>query len=117
MNMTEAIWLQTANVGRMLDHISGKASPRQLRLFAAACMRGIWDLLRDEPHQQAAIMALERFAETWVSPEELHAVRGIIWPRWAIGIRCSINIRSSSGMRRRFQRCRRCMRRRLKKVR
>lgn len=46
--MTEAKWLACENPGRMLLWSENKATMRKLRLFACACCRRIWPLIRDD---------------------------------------------------------------------
>src|SRR6266511_949399 len=43
--MTEAEWLAAPDPGPMLDYLLRPASPRKLRLFAAACCRRVEHLL------------------------------------------------------------------------
>jgi hypothetical protein len=59
----------------MLDFLEGKASPGKLRLFAAACCRRIWHLLRDD-RSCAAVEMAERFVDGSASWDELKAVAG-----------------------------------------
>jgi len=68
--MTGAEWLTCADPGRMLPFLAGKASDRKLRLFACACCRRVWHLLR-EPESRQAVTVAERFADGAASAEEL----------------------------------------------
>lgn len=43
--MTELKWLACTEPTRMLEHLEGKASERQFRLFVCACWRSVWQLL------------------------------------------------------------------------
>ena len=47
--MTESEWLTCADPTRMLQRVDRPASDRKLRLFACACCRWVWPLLRDKP--------------------------------------------------------------------
>jgi hypothetical protein len=46
--VTEAEWLNAVDPTPMLEFLRGRATLRQLRLFACACCRRIWHLLTDE---------------------------------------------------------------------
>jgi hypothetical protein len=72
--MTEADWLACGDPMTMLDALRGSASERKLRLFAAACCRGIWHLLADE-RSRAAVAAIEQYADGLVGRERLVAAR------------------------------------------
>lgn len=60
--MTEADWLAGADLAALLDFYAAKASHRKLRLFAAACCRGIWPLLTDRWSREAVETA-ESYAD------------------------------------------------------
>lgn len=80
--MTRAEWLACTDPGKMLAYLCGRASDRKLRLFACACCRRVWHLLRAEESRQA-IETAERFADGSASPEELArakaAAKQITW--------------------------------------
>ena len=60
--VTEAGWLTCTGPTPMLEFLRGKASDRKLRLFACACCRRVWHLLRDESSREA-VRTAEAFAE------------------------------------------------------
>jgi len=68
--MTEAEWEECQNPEPMLAFLDGKASKRQLRLFAVACCRRLWDLLTDQ-RSRRAVEASERYADGLLSRKEL----------------------------------------------
>jgi hypothetical protein len=75
--MTEAEWLACADPQKMLGFLSDvrgetrrKGGRRKFRLFACACLRGIWPLLRD-PGSRTALYVAEKAADGTVSSEEL----------------------------------------------
>jgi hypothetical protein len=54
----------------MLEFLHGRASDRQLRLFACACCRRLWDVLTDQAGRDAVVLA-ESFADGEASADEL----------------------------------------------
>jgi hypothetical protein len=60
--MTEAEWRNGGSPEAMLNYLGPGACPRKLRLYAVACCRRVWHLLRDE-HSRGAVEAAERYAE------------------------------------------------------
>lgn len=68
--MTEVDWPRHTELRPMLAFLSGKASDRKLRLFAAACCRRIWHLLPDE-RSRRAVEVLELFADGLADQTEL----------------------------------------------
>lgn len=61
-------------IDTLLRHITALATPRQLRLFAVACCRLVWDRLSD-PASRAAVEVAEQFADGLASEADLDAVR------------------------------------------
>src|SRR3954447_22014578 len=70
--MTEQEWLECTDPVLMLEYLRGRAGDRKLRLFACACCRRVWHLLRDE-RSRALVELAESYAEGAVSLEELEA--------------------------------------------
>ncbi|HTU20858.1 MAG TPA: hypothetical protein VMG10_22590 [Gemmataceae bacterium] len=60
--MTETQWLECISPELMLAYLGERASSRKRRLFACACVRRIWPLLRDDRLRQAVKVG-ERFAD------------------------------------------------------
>jgi hypothetical protein len=69
--MTEQEWISCTDPNLMLDHLCGRrVYNRKLRLFACACCRSIWDVLKDE-RSRAAVELAERFADRKANRWEL----------------------------------------------
>src|SRR5262245_40124145 len=71
MRMREGKWQRCADPQIMLQFLQARASNRKFRLFACACCRNIWPLLKDENSRNAVEVA-ERFSDYLVGD----AVRG-----------------------------------------
>lgn len=76
--MTEAEWLSCNDPERLLEFLRGKVSERKLRLFACACCRRIWFLLR--PSGRRAVEVAEQFADGAAGPREATAARTRVLP-------------------------------------
>jgi hypothetical protein len=74
--MTEAEWLACNDPEQALDFLGNNASDRELRLFACACCRTIWDLLTDE-RSRAAVEIAERMADGTATENQ----RKVVWAR------------------------------------
>jgi hypothetical protein len=70
--LTEADWLSSDVLEPMLEVVRGRASARQLRLFACACVRRLGALLVGERHR-ATLLAAEAFAEGKGSARHIEA--------------------------------------------
>jgi hypothetical protein len=75
--MTEDEWTNCTDPNAMLDFLRShkgetrrKAGRRKWRLFACACLRGIWPLLR-KPDSRNAVEVAERFADGLANAQEL----------------------------------------------
>ena len=68
--MTEAQWLSCTNPKAMLGALPRTTSSRKLRLFAVACCRRAWPLLRDARSRRAVDVA-ERHADGRASDAEV----------------------------------------------
>lgn len=75
--MTNAEWAGCTDPHAMLDALPPDTSQRKLRLFAVACCRRAWTLLRDERSRQAVDVAQRqadgRATEAEISEAELAA--------------------------------------------
>ncbi len=80
--MTEAEWLACTDPHPMLEFLRDGASERKLRLFAVACCRRIWSLLRRKALRMAVEVSEQR-ADGLVSAGQLAKVAQAIehvWP-------------------------------------
>jgi hypothetical protein len=71
--MDETAWLACTDPEPMLEFLRSKVSDRKLRLFACACCRGLWDLIRDA-RTRMVVEANEQFTDGLLTEEELVAV-------------------------------------------
>lgn len=72
--MFEARWFNCTEPEMMLRYMLGKTGDRKFRLFACACVRRIWPLLRDE-RSRLAVQAAEDYADRPVGHTRLSTVR------------------------------------------
>lgn len=72
--MIEAEWLACNDNQPMLACLTAGTCDRKLRLFACACCRRVWHLLRHQESQQAVEIA-ERFADSRAEDAERHRAR------------------------------------------
>jgi hypothetical protein len=72
--MTEKEWLNSSNPDEMLLFLggTGRASERKLRLFAIACCRCMWHMIRNE-RTRRAVKTAERFVDGLAKENELQA--------------------------------------------
>lgn len=75
--ITDAEWAECGDPREMLRAMSGRFSNGVLRLFAAACVRRVWHLLRDERGRRA-VEAAEQFAAGLIGDADLAAVKATI---------------------------------------
>jgi hypothetical protein len=70
--MTEASWQACGDPHEMLDYLleHTRLTDRKLRLFACACCRRIWQLLKD-PRSRTAVEVAEAYTDGRASPEDL----------------------------------------------
>jgi hypothetical protein len=73
-------WLSSQEPQKLLEWLSanGRLTERKARLFAGACCRRVWRLLRDERSHQAIEVA-ERYADGLTSDEDLAKALGLAW--------------------------------------
>ncbi len=71
--MTEAEWTACNDPTPMLEFLRGKASDRKLRLFACACCRVGWHVVKNE-RSRRAVMTAERYADGLAARKVLNEV-------------------------------------------
>jgi hypothetical protein len=78
--MNEAEWLTARDPQAMLHFLDSGGPPgvRKLRLFACACCRSIWYLLRDK-RSRRAVIASEQYADGLVTQVELRKAGQAAW--------------------------------------
>jgi hypothetical protein len=76
--VTEAEWLACTDPEPMLGFLRDKVSDRKLRLFAVACCRRVWPLIR--PWYRAGVETAERYADGLASDQELEDAPDGFWP-------------------------------------
>ncbi len=72
--MTEREWLEGKDPRPMLEYLRGKARVRQLRLFACACCRHVWDQIQNELSRDA-VETTERLADGLAELYDLQVIR------------------------------------------
>lgn len=75
--MDDAEWQSCGDPRPMLSAVCGRVSDRTLRVFAIACIRRVWHLLRDE-RARRAVEAAEQFVTGRISADELAAAKDAI---------------------------------------
>src|SRR5262249_31547055 len=68
--MSEQEWLHCIDPQRMLEFLRGKVSDRKLRLFACACCRQWWNMLKNQG--RLVVNVAERYADGEAEEEERH---------------------------------------------
>jgi hypothetical protein len=76
--VTEQEWLVCTDPEPGLEFLKGKASDRQLRLFACACCRCIWHLLYEE-RSRNAVETVERYVDGLGTYKDLVAAALAAW--------------------------------------
>jgi len=79
--MTEAEWLACTDPAMMLACLPGKASDRKLRLFACACCRRLWPLLKDE-RSRTGVEISERYADGEIEDEGRREASNAAYRAW-----------------------------------
>src|SRR5271165_5672482 len=76
--MPEAEWLACTTPRAMLAFLRGRVSDRKLRLFACACCRAVWSMVRNRDKEDAVETA-ERCADDLAGASQLKAAAGRAW--------------------------------------
>jgi len=88
--MTESEWNSCTDPQQMLDLLRGKVSERKLRLFAVACCRRLWHLLKDERSRNAVEVA-EEMADGRATRSDPHQVSKHSYHAWMDKIHQRLN--------------------------
>ncbi|MCI0705266.1 MAG: hypothetical protein L0241_29760 [Planctomycetia bacterium] len=82
--MTEAEWLTTTDVEKVLSNLSGPLSARKLRLAYCACLRSdaVWPFVVSKSSRRAVEIS-EQFAEEQIGARELRTARTSAHSAWA----------------------------------
>jgi hypothetical protein len=100
--MNEETWLTTSDLDAMLACPGVLCDDRLRRLFACACCRRLWSILRQE-NCRAAICTAESYADEQASLEELRAgltalrkerARAAVRTKWEYALSAAINAAS-----------------------
>jgi hypothetical protein len=75
-SMTEAKWLACVEVKALLEFVRDRSSERKRGLFAAACCRRVWHLLKDERSREAVDVAERYVDDAATDGEKLDAEMG-----------------------------------------
>lgn len=70
--MTPQLWKEQHSPIEMLNYLSGKVTPRKLRLFACACTHQVRHLMQSEAVKEA-VLAAEQFADDDIPQDRLRA--------------------------------------------
>jgi hypothetical protein len=84
LEVPEDLGIVSADAATLLAAVSEQATPRQLRLFAAACCRAEWDRFTEEA-SRAAVQVVERCADGLASVGDLDVVRPAAYRARAAG--------------------------------
>src|SRR4051794_40397569 len=100
--MTEAEWLSSTDLQKLLDYLPGRASDRKLTLFACACCRHHAGYQTDQELQKAVGLA-ERHADGLLPEEEYPRYNTFQHHSLITGVASGINQSPGSGWRAAFR--------------
>jgi hypothetical protein len=76
--VTEAEWLSSNDPKALVAFVSGRVSDRKLRLFAAACCRDVWRMLKAACARRSVEVG-EAYADGAISPQDAHTASLAAW--------------------------------------